>query len=129
MAKKHFTALGEPIDMAALAAKHATIPALGNANMNARGDIVGNGGMVLRTQEQIEEEWRKAREANQASIGGMSRNIKSPLPGTAPEKKIMADQDFDPVVADLSVPDDPVQETNTASPPPTPRRRKMVDSE
>jgi hypothetical protein len=54
MSEKHYTARGEKIDIAALAARHAATPALGNARMNARGDILGENGIVLKTQEQIE---------------------------------------------------------------------------
>lgn len=116
MASKHYTALGHPIDMSALASRHANTVALGNAKMNARGDILGNNGVVLRTQEQIEEEWRREQERRDASSRAAdmpSQDIKAPLPQMA-GKKLTDDQDFDP-----SAPPSSGQQ----------RRRKMVDTD
>jgi len=117
MASKHYTALGHPIDMSALAARHSNTVALGNARMNARGDILGNNGVVLRTQEQIEEEWRREQERREASSRAAdmpSQDIKAPLPQMA-GKKLTDDQDFDPGAA--------------AQPAAAARRRRMVDTD
>lgn len=118
MAKKHFTAMGNQIDMSALAIKHSSTVALGNARMNARGDVLGNGGVVLRTQEQIEAEWKKIKDRHDASIG-IGQDIKSSFPDSQPiGKKITEDQDFDPSEAD-----------NTPIVAPPVRRRKIVDAD
>jgi|APFre7841882654_1041346.scaffolds.fasta_scaffold35887_2 hypothetical protein len=121
MAAKHTTMRGEPIDMGALIARNESKIALGNANMNARGDIVGPGGIVLRTQEQIDEEWRKARESQQQSES-ISNDIKAPLPPDIQGKDpaMMQDRDFDPnaVQFDLSNGQQSQQ-----------RRRKIVESD
>lgn len=103
MARKHFTALGEPIDMAALSIRHSTTVALGNAKMNARGDILGEKGVVLRTQEQIDAEWRRLKEQREASVG-VSQNIKDPLPShhVVGGKMVTDDQDFDPEPTSVS---------------------------
>jgi hypothetical protein len=120
---RHFTALGEQIDMAALAAKNAKTPALGNAKMNARGDILGNNGVVLKTQEQIEAEWKRNREAREASVG-ISPDLKQPLPPGAMVrgKKLAQDQDFDPDNA-IDIADLDIRPTQSQ------RRRKIVDSD
>ena len=96
MAIKHFTSRGEPIDMNSIMAKHAQTTALGNANMNARGDILGTGGVVLKTQEQIDAEWRRAREQQNGNTIGISPDIRAPLPGQQPRKVLADDQDFEP---------------------------------
>lgn len=44
---------GRPVDMGALAAKNEMMPAVGNAKMNARGDELGPGGVVVRKREDI----------------------------------------------------------------------------
>lgn len=129
---KHLTARGEPIDMGALIAQNADTPALGNAKMNARGDILGKDGVVLKTQEQIEAEWA-AEKARQKLLAGRPGNIKDSLqtmidPGQAPQaKKLTDDQDFEP---DMSVAADsgrsdvaPEVKTNKAP------RRKIVETE
>jgi hypothetical protein len=145
MAKKHYTSLGEQIDMSALAIKHSQTVALGNARMNARGDILGNGGVVLRTQEQIESEWKRTQTENR-DLSGISANIKDPLPASMTKgKRLTEDRDFDPAVADSSVPaaathtavedqatngailKELVEKQATGNVPP--RRRKIVDSD
>ena len=57
MVQRHISMRGEVIDMNRLRAVNAETPALGNASLNARGDIIGKNGIILKTQEQIEGEW------------------------------------------------------------------------
>lgn len=45
------TMQGKEIDMEALANRNETMPAVGNARMNARGDELGPGGEIIRTRE------------------------------------------------------------------------------
>lgn len=123
MGKKHFTALGQQIDMAALAVRHSETVALGNARMNAKGDIVNSQGIVLRTQEQIEEEWKRNKERHDASLG-ISQNLKDPLPVAHAKKKLDDDQDFDPSTIDESI-----SQESTPQPTQPARRRKIVDAD
>jgi hypothetical protein len=44
---------GKQIDMETLAARNETMPAVGNVRMNARGDELGPGGVVVRKREDI----------------------------------------------------------------------------
>lgn len=130
MGIKHYTALGELIDMGALVAKHSNTVALGNARMNARGDVVGQGGIVLKTQEQIEEEWQRARQMENVIEQPMDlKTANIPMPH-APKKIVADDADFAPEPAPViqsATADAPSQvqatATSTAS-----RRRKIVDS-
>ncbi len=48
---------GKEVDMDKLMAKHETMPAIGNAGVNARGDEIGPGGKVIRTKEQVMSEY------------------------------------------------------------------------
>lgn len=47
MAMKHVTALGKPFDMDALRAKNEKVRAVGNMNVNARGDIIDSNNNVI----------------------------------------------------------------------------------
>ena len=47
MSKLHKTALGKPIDMASLRAKNEKVRAVGNMNVNARGDIIDSNNRVI----------------------------------------------------------------------------------
>ena len=121
MAARHYTALGEPIDMAALVIKHSSAVALGNAKMNARGDVLGTNGVVLKTQEQIEAEWQqhKAAQTNYEQLVDIKSQSVIPVP---PVKKVLGDdQDFNPDTS-VSVDASPVDSV-------PPRRRKTVDAE
>ena len=104
----HTTMRGRGIDFNSLIRQHATTVALGNANMNAKGDIIGQGGAVLKTQEQVEAEWAAARKRMQDSV---PTNIKDPTVVAAPiiaaESKskpiIDEDRDFEPILQDPPV--------------------------
>lgn len=50
---------GKKVDMNALLMKHEKDVALGNANMNARGDIIGRGGKVVTKREDLIREYHQ----------------------------------------------------------------------
>ena len=54
MPKKIYrTMQGKMIDMESIMTKHETMPAVGNARMNARGDELGPGGRIIRKREDV----------------------------------------------------------------------------
>lgn len=53
------TMRGRTLDVGAIMAQNETTVALGNAKMNARGDIIGPGGQIVRRKEQIAQEYHK----------------------------------------------------------------------
>lgn len=50
---------GELIDMGALRGAHDNAVAIGNARLNARGDAVDRNGVVLKTSEELAEEYNR----------------------------------------------------------------------
>jgi len=50
---------GVRVDMAALMMKHEKDVALGNGRMNARGDIIGRGGKVVKKREDLIREYHE----------------------------------------------------------------------
>lgn len=54
---KYTTMLGREVDMEKLMRQHETIPAVGNMKVNARGDELGPGGVVVRTREEVVAEY------------------------------------------------------------------------
>ena len=54
---KHTTMQGKPFDMEKLHRQHETVRAVGNANMNARGDQLGANGQVVRKREEAVAEY------------------------------------------------------------------------
>lgn len=51
--KLHTTALGKPFDMAAFRAKHEKVRAVGNMNVNARGDIIDSNNNVIEGRGKV----------------------------------------------------------------------------
>ncbi len=59
MKKAHRTALGKMVDMDSLRLANEETIAIGNMKVNARGDELGPGGRVVRTRNQIMDEYYK----------------------------------------------------------------------
>lgn len=57
MGKTYTSMKGKEIDMEKLAMMNETMPAVGNAKLNARGDELGAGGQIVRTREQILQDY------------------------------------------------------------------------
>jgi len=116
---------GEMIDFNRLTVTNGATPALGNANKNARGDLIDSTGTVLRTQEQITEEYARRKAA--AAMAKSNMDIKADLaPGMIPQTKqsLVDDAAFDPAAAAT----EPASLLAAAEPPKL-RNRKMADSE
>lgn len=108
MVERHISMRGEVVDFNKLRLANANRPALGNASMNARGDIIGQGGVVLKTQEQIDAEYEAAmarqREISQAvdlkdpaavAAAGKSK-APAAVPNIKPKAVDPADAGFEP---------------------------------
>src|SRR6056300_855771 len=48
---------GKPVDIELLAKKHELVPAVGNAKVNARGDRLGPGGVIIEKREDMVKEY------------------------------------------------------------------------
>lgn len=59
MGKTHMSMKGKEIDMEKLMLRNELLPAVGNARVNARGDEIGSGGKIVRTKEQILQDYYK----------------------------------------------------------------------
>jgi len=55
------TMQGKSIDMDLLRKKNELTPAVGNARMNARGDILGPGGKIVKKREDVAKEYYKTK--------------------------------------------------------------------
>ena len=54
------TQKGRQVDIGAIRDRNATTMAVGNAGKNARGDIVGRGGVIVKSAEQITTEYNQS---------------------------------------------------------------------
>lgn len=64
MAKIHRTAKGTIVDMDALRMKNGDQKSLGNISMNARGDLLGDNGQVIKRRTQIVQDYYKDNSEN-----------------------------------------------------------------
>lgn len=73
----HKTMRGKPIDFARLMAKHADKIAVGNASMNARGDVVDRRGVVVKPREELAREYHRhnPKAVRQQSIRDISQEV------------------------------------------------------
>lgn len=62
---KHTSYRGIQVDMESLRNENAHVPAAGNMSVNARGDLLGKGGVVSKTVDQIARENQRVRTAIQ----------------------------------------------------------------
>lgn len=53
MGRIYTSVRGKEIDMEKLSLRNEKTPAVGNMRVNARGDEIGEGGKVIRTREQV----------------------------------------------------------------------------
>lgn len=60
---KHISYRGAHIDIEALRNENAHVPAVGNMNVNAKGDLLGRGGSVAKTVDEIARENKRIQTA------------------------------------------------------------------
>ena len=94
---RHVTARGEPFDMSKLRSTNSTKPALGNANMNARGDIIDKAGTILKTQEQIVAEWKANKIRREASTRPVDIKSESLIPDFHNKKQPVISESKSPI--------------------------------
>jgi hypothetical protein len=57
MGKTYVSMRGKEIDMEKMNLQNELLPAVGNMKVNARGDEIGAGGKIVRTREQILQDY------------------------------------------------------------------------
>ena len=86
MAKKTYrTANGRMVDFGALLSQNENVPALGNMNVNARGDEIAPDGNIVKTREDVMREYH-------------AMNTMIPQDGPVPEsaEQAIVEDDVDP---------------------------------
>ena len=57
MGRTYTSMRGKEVDMEKLNLQNELLPAVGNAKMNARGDVIGAGGKIVKTREELLAEY------------------------------------------------------------------------
>jgi len=87
--KTYRTAQGRVVDLGAMIAQNETVRAVGNMNVNARGDIIDNQGRVLSTRgEQVNRNLNRQTNANSGPVPSSNRTP----PQTRPARLSEAEQ-------------------------------------
>ena len=59
MGKTYMSMRGKEVDMEKLTILNELIPAVGNLKVNARGDQLGSGGKIVKTKEELLQDYYK----------------------------------------------------------------------
>jgi hypothetical protein len=89
MSKIRTSVKGREIDMERLITKHETTPAVGNLKVNARGDELGVGGQVIKTREQVIQDYYRNQQPSSASFNQRATAdvTAAPVEAAEPAKK------------------------------------------
>ena len=84
--KTYRTAQGRVVDLGAMIAQNETVRAVGNMNVNARGDIIDNQGRVLSTRgEQVNRNLNRQTNANSGPVPSSNRAAQQSRPARLSE--------------------------------------------
>ena len=120
------TMLGKTLDMGLLISKNQKAVALGNANMNARGDVIDTRGRILKSREEVAQAYYASNPnaVKQVALRDISNQVFSTPAEALSALKPKAVQE-DVTASDLMPEPEPAPVT-----PPTPvRKRKIEDTE
>jgi hypothetical protein len=84
MSKIYNTAMGKRIDLDSILLKNEEVIAVGNMKVNARGDLLGAGGKIIKTRDQVMKEYYAL---NTPIAVDTSHNI--PVPAPAAQKPLV----------------------------------------
>lgn len=96
--KMHTTANGVPFDMAAFRAKNEKVRAVGNMNVNARGDVLDSNNNVIESRPKIVN--RTYEKVTQSGVRGKGTSSATAKPGkiltseTTPDELMNLDDDL-----------------------------------
>lgn len=71
---------GVKIDLEDMAAKFSDLPAVGNMNVNARGDVLGPNGQIIKRSEERVREYYKANPKVNTETVSLKKGISDPQP-------------------------------------------------
>ena len=82
--KLYRTMQGRMVDIDKLRAANETVPAIGNMNVNARGDVIGQGGKIVRTKGDVMKDYYQTPKGVAQDVA-----VKRPAPQAKAEPQVM----------------------------------------
>ena len=92
--KLYRTMQGRMVDIEKLRATNEGVRAVGNMNVNARGDVVGAGGQIVKTKEEQMKEYYDAPKGQVSDA--RVRTAKESRPQTIPQQQVVQTQVLNP---------------------------------
>ena len=90
--KKHKSALGKIVDMAALAAKNEKVRAVGNMKVNARGDTIdGHGRVIVPVNKKVNDGYAKTVSNKSAQVAKPNQAPNKPKQELTVDEQIIED--------------------------------------
>jgi hypothetical protein len=90
--KKHKSALGKIVDMAALAAKNEKVRAVGNMKVNARGDTIdGHGRVIVPVTQKVNDAYAKTVNNTSAQVAKSNQTPNRPKQELTVEEQMIED--------------------------------------
>ena len=106
MANVRRTAMGDGVDMDMLRLSNEHTIAIGNAKTNARGDLLGAGGKIIKTRAQIMQEYHQVNTQFAAHDDEVYENAgqTDSINNTAPTNVVQPQAEDIPVAENVSIP-------------------------
>ena len=120
------TMRGVPLDIEVLMAEHEDELAVGNASFNARGDLVGPGGKIIKTRQEVTQAYYE----NNPNAVQTNQSIKEPVGQTKQstlKPDVIQDDWVEPEPTEVTHPQEP-QVTEQQKRAPTPQRKKQAQT-
>ena len=95
--KLYRTMQGRMVDIEKLRASNESVKAVGNMNVNARGDVVGQGGKIIKTKEDQIKDYYEAPKGKVSSERSAPERESSPRPIT--QQQVVQTQVVNPQTA------------------------------
>ena len=109
--KLYRTMQGRMVDIEKLRATNEEIRAVGNMSVNARGDVVGTGGKIVKTKEQLMKEYYEAPKGKADDTP-----VKKPRAESIPQQEVVKTQVINPATQTQQAKNTPSNTTNQFKP-------------
>jgi len=92
--KLYRTMQGRMVDIEKLRASNENVKAVGNMSVNARGDVLGAGGQIIKSKEEQMKEYYDAPKGQVSDA--RTRTVKESRPQTIPQQQVVQTQVVNP---------------------------------
>jgi len=92
--KLYRTMQGRMVDIEKLRASNEGVKAVGNMNVNARGDVIGSGGQITKSKEDQMKEYYNAPKGQVSDA--RTRTVKESRPQSIPQQQVVQTQVVNP---------------------------------